>query len=165
MKLWRVFSVFAIAVMLLVLGTGIAFADEETPEEEPEGEGVGQNPVALYIAGHLGVDYDDIREYQANDIGLGNISKAIYIQSMLGGEIGEILAAVQDMGWGEYYKSLEIKPGGGHGLGWMFKEYGKKEKLHHGKPEWAGGPPAHANNDKDKNKNKNWNKDEGEDED
>ena len=151
MKLWRIFGVFALVLMLLVLGTGVVMADEETPEDE--GEGVGQNPVALYLADQIeGLTYELIREYQENDIGLGNISKAFYVQSEKGGDIETIIADAKDMGWGEYFKSLEMKPGGGHGLGWMFKEYGKKVKPEHGKPDWAGGPPDHANNDKDKTK-------------
>jgi len=154
MKTWRIISIFVMLLMLLVLGTGVVLADEEEPPEEEPGEGQGQNPVALYLADHLEVDYDVVRAYQEDGFGLGNISKAIYIQSMEGGEIEAILSAAKDMGWGEYFKSIDMKPGGGHGLGWMFKEYGKKEKPDNGKPEWAGGPPEHANNDKDKDKDK-----------
>jgi len=64
------------------------------------------------------------------------------------------------MGWGNYFKSLELHPGLQGGIGWLFKyaNQGETEDLempligkpeNPGKPE-HGGPPEHANNDKDK---------------
>ena len=163
MKKWRIFSILMMILFLLVTGTGTVFAQDEPPEEDPEGAGQGQNPVAFYLSDILEVEYEEVITLQKEDgYGLGNISKAFYILSLategmlegFEGDINFVLEQAKEMGWGNYYKSLDMHPGGGHGLGWMFKEYGKKEKTHHGKPDWAGGPPDHANNNKDKDKNK-----------
>lgn len=174
MKTWRIFSIAMIVLMMLVMGTGTVFAQEEPPEADPEEDGKGQNPVVAYLADILETEEIDVDVEELHDdgIGLGNISKAIYIMTLAGegmlegfeGDIGSILEQAKEMGWGNFYKDLkwtdgEIHRGVGHGLGWMFKEFGKKdkdkEKPNQGKPDWAGGPPDHAKSkDKDKDKNK-----------
>ena len=160
MKGLRIFGVLALMLFLLVLGTGVVSAQEEPPADAPE-DGAGQNPVAMYLAEILEVEYEEIIRLQQDEgYGLGEISKAFYILDLAGkgellgpdglpivfeGDLESILAAAKEMGWGNYFKSLGLHPGGGHGLGWMFKEFGKKDKPEHGRPEWAGGPPEHSN--------------------
>jgi len=140
--------------MVIVLPVS-TFAQEEEPGEDPETDGLWQNPVAVYLADRLGISYEEVIALQEEGYGLGNISKAYYLMKLPeaeGMDIPTILAQAKEMGWGEFYKSMGLHPGGGHGLGWMFKESGKKDKPEHGKPEWAGGPPEHANKDKVKEK-------------
>jgi hypothetical protein len=145
------FFLVLLVLFLLVGGTGVVFAQDEEPVEEPEVDGAGQNPVVVFMADRLGMTYQEILDLKEEGLGLGNISKAQYLVSLTGeGDIHTILLQASEMGWGELYKSLGLHPGGGHGLGWMFKEYGNKDKPDHGKPEWAGGPPDHAKN-KEKN--------------
>ena len=152
MKTIRNITLLTLLLFLLGIGAGAVAAQEEEPPQA-EGEELGQNPVALYLAEVLGVEYDDIIQLQREEgYGLGEISRAYYLLMLaeageiegLGGDVSAILAQVKETGWGVFMKNLGLHPGGGHGLGWMFKEFGKKPNPGHGKPEWAGGPPVHT---------------------
>jgi len=62
------------------------------------------------------------------------------------------------MGWGEYYKSLDMHPGLQGGIGWLFKkakqtQLEEGETFSHGKPEKVG-PPEHAMKNKEKSQGK-----------
>jgi hypothetical protein len=156
MKNFRIFGLL-IFVILLAVSTGVVYAQdpEPDPEQEPQDEDEGINPVAAYLAEQLGMSVADILALQEDGFGLGNISKAYFLLSQDGSDeitltLREILVQGQEMGWGNLFKSMGLHPGRGHGLGWMFKELGKKNHPGNGRPEWAGGPPEHANNDKDK---------------
>jgi hypothetical protein len=175
MKYSKLFVLSIVALLILGLPFSTVYAQEVTPEptepvetpeplETPEPEETpetddsiftGQNPVAAFIASITQMEYEQVRAYQEEGLGLGNMTKAYYFLQAYQGEEAMDFAMVANManeiGWGELFKNAGMHPGGGHGVGWLFKETGEKPKPENsGKPEWVtNGPPDHANNDKD----------------
>lgn len=170
MKKFRLLFSICLVLGLLVGSFGVVFADEEEPPEVETTEDVeGMNPVVEYLAKLIEEDPDYVLGLQKT-YGLGEIAKAYYLLNLdpttLDSEVilpesyDDLLSAAKGMGWGNYYKSLELHPGLQGGIGWLFKyaNQGETEDLempmigkpeNPGKPE-HGGPPEHANNDKDK---------------
>jgi hypothetical protein len=90
MKIKRILIAGMLVAALLVVQAGVAFAqdDPDNPEVTTEDESQeplmpGQNPVAYFMAGVMGVDYDEVRDLQQEGYGFGNISKAYYLCSVL----------------------------------------------------------------------------------
>jgi hypothetical protein len=165
---------FSVCLILgLFVGTfGMVSADEgEPPEEETtlsEEETINQNPVVGFLAELTGLTEQEILDLQAEGYGLGEIAKAYRLltleleegeQADLDSSIlKDVLAAAKEMGWGEYYKSLDMAPGMQGGIGWLFKkakqtQLEEGETLSQGKSE-KGGPPEHALNNKEKSNGK-----------
>jgi hypothetical protein len=191
MKIKRILIVGILVAALLVVQAGVVFAqdepdnpDEITTEETQEPLMPGQNPVAYFMAGVMGVEYDEVSDLQQEGYGFGNISKAYYLCSLLStlppqeeetaeppegtieeetiecgpDQLMEYLQSAKEMGWGNVIKQFQadnpdLMVTNGHGVGWMFKlAKGMTTDMHHGKPEWAGGPKDHPNNGKGNNK-------------
>jgi len=163
MKKFRLLFSICLVLGLLVGSFGVVFADEEEPPEVETTEDVeGMNPVVEYLAKLIEEDTDYVLGLQKT-YGLGEIAKAYYLfnlETNTAESIEELLEGGKDMGWGNYFKSLDLHPGFQGGIGWLFKyaNQGETEDLempmigkpeNPGKPE-HGGPPEHANNDKDK---------------
>ncbi|HSM25248.1 MAG TPA: hypothetical protein VK856_10330 [Anaerolineaceae bacterium] len=174
MKNFRLLFSVCLILGLFVGSFGIVSADDgEPPEEEitlSEEETINHNPVISFLAELTGLTDQEILDLQAEGYGLGEIAKA-YRLLALEFEEGEqvileydklqvLLADAKEMGWGEYFKMLELHPGLQGGIGWLFKyanqgpneesespRIGKPDKP--GKPEHVG-PPEHAKNNKDK---------------
>jgi len=90
MKIKRILIAGMLVAALLVVQAGVAFAqdDPDDPEVTTEDETQeplmpGQNPVAYFMAGIMGVDYDEVRDLQQEGYGFGNISKAYYLCSLI----------------------------------------------------------------------------------
>lgn len=158
-KLRLLFSI-CLVLGLLFGSFGIVSADDEQPEVETS-ENEVMNPVVGYLAELTELTPEEIMDLQ-EVYGLGGIAKAYYLIKIQGIELSyaELLAAAKEVGWGNYYKSLDLHPGLQGGIGWLFKyanqgpneesespRIGKPDKP--GKPEHVG-PPEHANNNKDK---------------
>ena len=159
-KLRLLFSI-CLVLGLLFGSFGFVSADDEPPEVETQ-DVEGINPVVEYLAVLMDLDPEYVLELH-EIYGLGGIAKAYYLYNLETNEATsyeEILAAAKEMGWGEYYKLLDLHPGLQGGIGWLFKyanqgpneesespRIGKPDKP--GKPEHVG-PPEHANNNKDK---------------
>jgi hypothetical protein len=159
MKTWRLALFGMMIIMLLAMTTGMAFAQEEEPVEDPdEGESDSRNPVAVFLGEVTGTDYETIKLFQESGYGLGNISKAIFYAGE-DGDIAGLMAQAKESGWGQIKKEYaELNPEdkrGGHGLGWLFKAHPDKDKPgNSNRPAWAsskdkgkdwtGGPPPHA---------------------
>jgi hypothetical protein len=169
MKKFRLLFSICLVLGLLVSSFGVVFADEEEPPEEETLEVESMNPVVVYLAELMKVEPEDVLVLQET-YGLGEIAKAYYLLNLdtttldpeviLPESYEDLLSAAKEMGWGNYYKSLDLHPGLQGGIGWLFKyaNQGETEDLEMpmiGKPENPGkpehvGPPEHANNDKDK---------------
>jgi hypothetical protein len=90
MKIKRILIAGMLVAALLVVQAGVAFAqdDPDNPEVTTEDESQeplmpGQNPVAYFMAGVMGVDYNEVVDLQQEGYGYGNISKAYYLCSLL----------------------------------------------------------------------------------
>jgi hypothetical protein len=90
MKIKRILIAGMLVAALLVVQAGVVFAqdDPDNPEVTTEDESQeplmpGQNPVAYFMAGVMGVTYDEVRDLQQEGYGFGNISKAYYLCSVL----------------------------------------------------------------------------------
>lgn len=166
MKFFRMLFSICLVLGLLVSTFGVVLAEEETPEVETTEEVM--NPVVVFLAEKMEVDPEDVLKLQET-YGLGEIAKAYYLlnfETNYDGEasIEELLSKAKEMGWGEFYKSLDLHPGLKGSIGWLFKyaNQGEDEDLEMpmiGKPDKPdkperGGPPEHANNDKPKGPNK-----------
>ena len=169
MKKFRLLFSICLVLGLLVGSFGVVFADEEEPPEEETQDVETLNPVVDFLEELTGLPTVEILELQKT-YGLGEIAKAYYLLNLdtttldpeviLPESYEDLLSAAKGMGWGNYFKSLELHPGLQGGIGWLFKyaNQGETEDLempligkpeNPGKPE-HGGPPEHANNDKDK---------------
>jgi len=158
MKIKRILVVGILVAALLVVQAGVVFAqdepdnpDEITTEETQEPLMPGQNPVAYFMAGVMGVEYDEVSDLQQEGYGFGNISKAYYLCSLLltqptseetteptdeateeptavcgPDQLMEYLQSAKEMGWGNVIKQFQadnpdLMVTNGHGVGWMFK--------------------------------------------
>ncbi len=191
MKINRLFTMATTILLLLSLGTGIVLAQEEPPPEPKNpvalflagllgtdysykgivddqiaGIGLGVIGRAYSLSQITGVGVADIlKDSQMYD--WGQLQKAYIIaNNNPGWDLEEAFMQASEKGWGQLFKEAGLHPGsGGHGLGWLFKEYGAKGRPDHtGPPDWAGlktgshapdhtGPPGHAGkNNKNKDK-------------
>jgi len=138
---WIMVSVFLCGIF--IAPASVVNAQDEEPEEP-------QNPVAVFLAEVTGTTYEEIIAFQEAGYGMGNISKAYYyIQATGGGSLGDVMAQAQSTGWGQVFKDAGLHPGGGHGVGQLFKENDTNPSGHHGKPDWAGGPNNHEDEEMD----------------
>lgn len=142
MKITRLFTIGGVTIVLLVLGSVAAFAQE--------GQGDPPNPVTSFLAGITGASHDEITSQQNAGHSLGNIGRAYLFAELGGGSATDALSQSQGKGWGVMFKKAGLNPGGGgRGLGRMIgkghtQSQGKPDHAG-GPPEWAGGPPDHAN--------------------
>ena len=162
MKIFRMLFSICLVFGLLFGTISVVSAEEEPPEEETLDEEV-LNPVVEFLAKLTELHSEEILSLQES-YGLGEIAKTYYLikNSYVELSYEEVLAAAQEMGWGEYFKSLGLHPGQQGGIGHLRRsanldEDGEMLKI--GKPDkpdkpWHGGPPEHANNDKPKGPNK-----------
>lgn len=162
MKIFRMLFSICLVVGLLFGTISVVSAEEEPPEEETLEE-VGLNPVVEFLAELTELSTEEILTLQES-YGLGEIAKAYFLikNSYVDKTYEEVLTHAKEMGWGEYFKSLDLHPGQQGGIGQLrrstnLNEDGEMLKI--GKPDkpgkpWHGGPPEHAYNDKPKGPNK-----------
>ena len=172
MKIFRLLFSVCLILGLFVGSFGMVSADDgEPPEEEitlSEEETINHNPVVAFLAELTGLTEQNILDLQTEGYGLGEIAKAYRLLTLdlEEGEqasldlatLQELLSDAKEMGWGEYYKSLDMHPGLQGGIGWLFKkakqtQLEEGETLQLGKPEKAG-PPEHAMKNKEKSNGK-----------
>jgi hypothetical protein len=128
-------SILALAALALLAAgsTGVARAQEETPQ---------QNPVAAYLAGLTGMSYEEVVALQKDGNGLGNIGRAYLFSEATGIPLEEVLAQAKEIGWGNLYKEHGLHPGG-NGLGSLVRGQigngnGPDPDKPTGPPPWAG---------------------------
>jgi len=115
---------------LLFMSVVPAGAQDEGPQpEDPQpGDTQPQNPVEVFLAsvtllGNMPQTPEQIAALHQQGYGMGNISKAIYLQQ--NGDTRDlqtILALAKEIGWGKLFKEAGLHGGG---VGWLFKNNGQ----------------------------------------
>jgi len=101
--------------------------DDDTGDDDGTDTLIKQHPVAVAIADHFEVSYEEVKALHDSGYGFGNIAKAYFFAEALELTPEELLDEAQGSGWGNVLKQ-KIHPG----------------TVGHGQPDKAGGPPAHA---------------------
>ncbi len=106
------------------------------PDDDADGVGPAEHPVALRIAEMFGVDYDGVMALYESGVSFGWIAKAYMLAEVhpQGGLTGADLIAMRQsgLGWGEICQQTGIHPSGG-------------------KPPWAAPGNGHGSQDDDSN--------------
>ena len=92
MKINRKIGIHILLLFGFLFSTGIVKADNNTPpiilESTP------QNPVAVFLAGIIGVETEEILAYQDAGYGMGEIAKAYYLLELAADPLNEIVLLV-----------------------------------------------------------------------
>jgi hypothetical protein len=151
MRMNRWVAAGLIALALLSLTAGAAFADDPEPPKPGEGSEQDTNldsPIAQFLLNFTGLEEEEFTGMTGCGLGLGEIARAYFFAEIAGIEVSEILSCDDGFGWGALYKEYDLHPGGGgRGLGWRVRSEDGFTKPGGGKPPWAG-PPAWAHGPK-----------------
>jgi hypothetical protein len=142
MRKWCVAGI--VALTLLSLTAGAAFADDGGPSEQAgatEQEFNVNGPITQYLLDFAGLTDEDLAGMVGCGMELGDIARAFIFADLTGINPSEIVGCEEVSGWGELFHAYDLHPGGGgRGLGWRVRSEDGSTKPGGGKPSWAGPP-------------------------